>query len=133
MTTAKLDHERQTIQTDRHLVAGRYRLHEQIGHGRLGEIYEAVDERYNESLAGFPAGGCFCDRNSARYTQHCTLAWGRVVASTPPPVYTLLLVCGVHGRPKDIMGLITELRRHDDESDEPKASRESGHPRHVLL
>jgi len=42
-TTAKLGHEQQT---DRHLVAGRYRLLARIGRGRLGEIYEADDVQH---------------------------------------------------------------------------------------
>jgi serine/threonine protein kinase len=52
MTTAELGHENQTIQPDRHLVAGRYRLHERIGHGRLGDIYEGTDEGYKELGVG---------------------------------------------------------------------------------
>jgi serine/threonine protein kinase len=42
-TTAKLGHEQQT---DRHLVAGRYRLLARVGRGRLGEIYEADDVQH---------------------------------------------------------------------------------------
>lgn len=52
MTTTELTHETRTMQTGRHLVAGRHRLHARIGHGRLGEIYEAVDEGYQELGAG---------------------------------------------------------------------------------
>ena len=52
MTTPELGHEQQTVQTDRHLVAGRYRLHAQIGRGRLGDIYEADDEGYRELGVG---------------------------------------------------------------------------------
>ncbi len=52
MTTPELDHEQQTVQTDRHLVAGRYRLHAKIGRGRLGDIYEADDEGYRELGVG---------------------------------------------------------------------------------
>ena len=44
---AKLGHEQQTDQIDRRLVADRYRLLERIGRGRLGEIYEAVDEGHS--------------------------------------------------------------------------------------
>lgn len=46
MTTAQHVHE--TIQKDPRLVAGRYRLHARIGHGRLGEIFRADDEMYDE-------------------------------------------------------------------------------------
>lgn len=52
MTTAKLGHESQTIQPDRQLVAGRFRLHARIGHGRLGDIYEGTDEGYKELGVG---------------------------------------------------------------------------------
>jgi hypothetical protein len=52
MTTPETGHERQTVQADRHLVAGRYRLHAKIGRGRLGDIYEADDEGYRELGVG---------------------------------------------------------------------------------
>jgi hypothetical protein len=52
MSTLELGHEPQAVQTDRRLVAGRYRLHAQIGHGRLGDIYEAEDEGYRELGVG---------------------------------------------------------------------------------
>lgn len=52
MTTVKLGHESQAIQPDRQLVAGRYRLHAPIGHGRLGDIYEGTDEGYKELGVG---------------------------------------------------------------------------------
>ena len=49
MTTAKLEDSAPTSHTDEHLIAGRYRTHTRIGHGRLGEIFAAIDERYEES------------------------------------------------------------------------------------
>ena len=52
MTTPEPGHEQLPVQTDRHLVAGRYRLHAQIGRGRLGDIYEADDEGYRELGVG---------------------------------------------------------------------------------
>ena len=52
MTRLELDHEQQAVRSDRRLVAGRYRLHEQIGRGRLGDIYEAEDEGYRELGVG---------------------------------------------------------------------------------
>ena len=52
MSTLELGHEQHAAQTDRRLVAGRYRLHAQIGHGRLGDIYEAEDEGYRELGVG---------------------------------------------------------------------------------
>ena len=52
MTTLELGHEQQATQPDRRLVAGRYRLRTQIGGGRLGDIYEAVDEGYRELGVG---------------------------------------------------------------------------------
>ena len=52
MTTVELGREQQATQTDRHLVAGRYRLHAKIGRGRLGDIYEADDEGYRELGVG---------------------------------------------------------------------------------
>ncbi|MDH3848005.1 MAG: protein kinase [Gammaproteobacteria bacterium] len=48
MTSLELGHEQQAVQSDRRLVAGRYRLRAQIGRGRLGDIYEAQDEGYRE-------------------------------------------------------------------------------------
>ena len=52
MTTLDLGQEQRAVQSDRRLVAGRYRLHAQIGHGRLGDIYEAEDEGYRELGVG---------------------------------------------------------------------------------
>ena len=52
MTTLELGHEQQAVPTERHLVAGRYRLHAKIGRGRLGDIYEADDEGYRELGVG---------------------------------------------------------------------------------
>ncbi len=52
MTTTERGHSRQTVEMDRNLVADRYRLHERIGHGRLGDIYEAVDEGHQELGVG---------------------------------------------------------------------------------
>ena len=46
MTTAKLENGARSLHTDRHLIADRYRTHTRIGHGRLGEIFAAVDEVY---------------------------------------------------------------------------------------
>lgn len=54
MTTAELSHEQQAIQKDQRLIAGRYRLHAKIGHGRLGEIFQADDEMYDELGVGRP-------------------------------------------------------------------------------
>jgi len=48
MKTAEQSHEQQTDQTDRHLVASRYRLLTRIGRGRLGEIYEADDDQHRD-------------------------------------------------------------------------------------
>jgi len=48
MTTAQPGHEQQTDLTDRRLVAGRYRLLERIGRGRLGEIHEADDIQHSD-------------------------------------------------------------------------------------
>jgi len=52
MTTIEPGHSRQTVEMNRNLVADRYRLHERIGHGRLGDIYEAVDEGHQELGVG---------------------------------------------------------------------------------
>ena len=54
MNTLELGHEQQAIQSERRLVAGRYRLHGRIGRGRLGDIYEADDEGYRELGVGGP-------------------------------------------------------------------------------
>ncbi len=54
MTTLELGQEEQPIQSDRRLVAGRYRLRARIGHGRLGDIYKADDEGYRELGVGGP-------------------------------------------------------------------------------
>ena len=48
MKTADQSHEQQTDQTDRHLLASRYRLLTRIGRGRLGEIYEAADDQHRD-------------------------------------------------------------------------------------
>ena len=45
MTTAEPSHEQQT---DRRLVAGRYRLLARVGRGRLGEIHEADDVNHSD-------------------------------------------------------------------------------------
>jgi hypothetical protein len=44
MTRAELKNSTSTVHADRHLIAGRYRTHARIGRGRLGEIFEAIDE-----------------------------------------------------------------------------------------
>ena len=48
MTEAKLKSNTRTSENDRHLIAGRYRTLFRIGHGRLGEIFAAIDESYEE-------------------------------------------------------------------------------------
>ncbi len=48
MTTAKLENDAQRSEDDRHLIAGRYRTLDRIGHGRLGEIFAATDDSYEE-------------------------------------------------------------------------------------
>lgn len=49
MTAAELESNTPTFSMDQRLIAGRYRLHDQIGSGRLGEIFAAFDESYSES------------------------------------------------------------------------------------
>ena len=46
MTAAESTNTPQSFQPDQHLVAGRYRLRDRIGRGRLGDIFSAVDEQY---------------------------------------------------------------------------------------
>jgi serine/threonine protein kinase len=48
MTTAEREHEQQTGQIDRQLVASRYRLRARVGSGQLGEIYEADDDQHRD-------------------------------------------------------------------------------------
>lgn len=48
MTTADLKNSMPTPDTSRYLIAGRYRTHNRIGRGRLGEIFAAIDEGYEE-------------------------------------------------------------------------------------
>lgn len=48
MTTAELETNTPTFREDRHLIAGRYRTESRIGKGRLGEIFAATDETYQE-------------------------------------------------------------------------------------
>ena len=48
MTTARLENDAQRSEDDRHLIAGRYRTLDRIGHGRLGEIFAATDDSYEE-------------------------------------------------------------------------------------
>ena len=46
MPAAEINNASTTVQSDLRLVAGRYRLQERIGSGRLGDIFSAVDEDY---------------------------------------------------------------------------------------
>ena len=46
MPAAEINNASTTVQSDQRLVAGRYRLQERIGSGRLGDIFSAVDEDY---------------------------------------------------------------------------------------
>ena len=48
MTTAKLEHSAPRSEDDRHLIAGRYRTIDRIGRGRLGEIFVAIDDSFEE-------------------------------------------------------------------------------------
>ncbi|MDH3439917.1 MAG: protein kinase [Gammaproteobacteria bacterium] len=48
MSSAELESNAPDPEHDQHLIAGRYRTLTRIGHGRLGEIYSAVDESYQE-------------------------------------------------------------------------------------
>ncbi len=48
MTTAELKNSTPELKQDRHLIAGRYHTHTRIGHGRLGEIFAAIDKGYEE-------------------------------------------------------------------------------------
>jgi hypothetical protein len=48
MTTAKLENNAHRSEENRHLIAGRYRTLDRIGHGRLGEIFAATDDCYEE-------------------------------------------------------------------------------------
>jgi hypothetical protein len=48
MTTAKMENDAQRSEDDRHLIAGRYRMLGRLGHGRLGEIFAATDDSYEE-------------------------------------------------------------------------------------
>jgi hypothetical protein len=48
MTTAELKNSTPEFKQDRHLIAGRYHTHTRIGHGRLGEIFAAIDKGYEE-------------------------------------------------------------------------------------
>ena len=48
MATANLQNSAPTFHADRNLIAGRYRTHTRIGHGRLGEIFTAIDEGHEE-------------------------------------------------------------------------------------
>jgi hypothetical protein len=48
MTTAILENNSHKPEEDRHLIAGRYRMLDRIGQGRLGEIFAAADDSYEE-------------------------------------------------------------------------------------
>lgn len=43
MATAELEENAKTLPIDDNLIAGRYRLHDRIGHGRIGDIFAADD------------------------------------------------------------------------------------------
>ena len=48
MTTARLENDAHRSEEDRRLIAGRYRTLDRIGHGRLGEIFAATDDSFEE-------------------------------------------------------------------------------------
>jgi len=48
MTTATIKHSAETFHTERHLIGGRYRMNARVGKGRLGEIFAAIDERFEK-------------------------------------------------------------------------------------
>jgi len=48
MTAAKLENHTRRSEDDRHLIAGRYRTLDRIGRGRLGEIFVATDNSFEE-------------------------------------------------------------------------------------
>ncbi len=48
MTTATIKHSAETFRTDRHLIGGRYRMIARVGKGRFGEIFAAIDERFEK-------------------------------------------------------------------------------------
>jgi hypothetical protein len=48
MTTAKLENNARRSEDDRHLIAGRYRTLDRLGRGRLGEIFAATDDSFEE-------------------------------------------------------------------------------------
>ena len=52
MMNTRLENNTQRSEDDRHLIAGRYRTLERIGHGRLGEIFAATDESSDQTVAG---------------------------------------------------------------------------------
>ena len=43
-----MENDAQRSEDDRHLIAGRYRMLDRLGHGRLGEIFAATDDSYEE-------------------------------------------------------------------------------------
>ena len=52
MMNTRLENNTQRSEDDRHLIAGRYRTLERIGHGRLGEIFAATDESSDQTGTG---------------------------------------------------------------------------------
>lgn len=48
MATATLQQGSDALQTGQHLIGGRYRTHTRLGKGRLGEIFAAIDERFEK-------------------------------------------------------------------------------------
>ena len=46
MTAAEFDNATSASRPDRRRIAGRYRLQNRIGHGRLGDVFSAIDENY---------------------------------------------------------------------------------------
>ena len=46
MPAVEINNASAAIQPDQQLVAGRYRLQERIGSGRLGDIFSAIDQNY---------------------------------------------------------------------------------------
>jgi hypothetical protein len=100
LTTIELSHGEQAAPEPPQLVAGRFLLHEQIGTGRLGDIYDAVDEGYRElGVGGRVAIQLLPDRIALDQGLFSKLKLGyTVLRASPHPNIVRYLDCDHDGR-----------------------------------
>ena len=100
MTTIEFTHGEPAAPETPQLVAGRFLLHEQIGSGRLGDIYDAADEGYRElGVGGRVAIQLLPDRIALDQGLFSKLKLGyTVLRANPHPNIVRYLDCDHDGR-----------------------------------